>query len=296
MQRGRGVEDNIFEPRGFGDFGGFGFPNSMMRSLFGGRDPFDDPFFTDPFGSLLGPSSASRAMQRTNKEKGIVIEELDSDDEGARNCPETGDKDFDQKKSNSTMEPSVEHPDDDEDAENSDATYKDDHHTTKPSKTRKISFQTSRVTYGGIDGAYYTSTRTRRMGGDGVVMEEKKEADTTTGQATHRITRGIHDKGHSVLRKLDSDGQVDTKQTLYNLNEDELAGFEAAWKGNNMAQLPGFDVHRNGGSSGGKQNRNQVWSLPYLEPAGRARGFPSNYEAGTASGGRTKKVVRVNID
>lgn len=27
-----------------------------------------------------------------------------------------------------------------------------------------------------------------------VVMEENKEADTTTGQATHRITRGIHDK------------------------------------------------------------------------------------------------------
>lgn len=26
------------------------------------------------------------------------------------------------------------------------------------------------------------------------VMEENKEADTTTGQASHRITRGIHDK------------------------------------------------------------------------------------------------------
>jgi len=25
-------------------------------------------------------------------------------------------------------------------------------------------------------------------------MEENKEGDTTTGQATHRITRGIHDK------------------------------------------------------------------------------------------------------
>lgn len=27
-----------------------------------------------------------------------------------------------------------------------------------------------------------------------VVIEEKKEADSTTGQATHRISRGIHDK------------------------------------------------------------------------------------------------------
>jgi len=27
-----------------------------------------------------------------------------------------------------------------------------------------------------------------------VVMEENKEADSTTGQATHRVSRGIHDK------------------------------------------------------------------------------------------------------
>ncbi|RZC18834.1 hypothetical protein D0Y65_005880 [Glycine soja] len=245
MQKGREVRDNnIFEPRGFGDFGGFGFHRSMMPSLFGDRDPFDDPFFTDPFDSLFGPSSASRAMQKTNREKGIVIEELDSDDEGGDNGPEIGDKDFDKKKSKSTMEPSVEHPDDDVDErKNSDITYKNDHYMVEPLKARKFSFQTSRVTYGGIDGAYYTSTRTRRMGANGELMEENKEGDTTTGQATHRITRGIHDKGHSVLRKLDSDGKVDITQTLHNLNEDELAGFEEAWKGNNMAELPGYDVH-----------------------------------------------------
>ncbi|KAH1266550.1 hypothetical protein GmHk_01G002019 [Glycine max] len=298
MQKGREVRDNnIFEPRRFEDFGDFGFHRSRMPSLFGGRDPFDDPFFTDPFDSLFGPSSASRAMQKTNREKGIVIEEIDSDDEGADNGPETGEKDFDKKKSKSTMEPSIEYPDDDvNERKNSDVTYKNDHCMAEP-KARKFSFQTSRVTYGGIDGAYYTSTRIRRMGANGEVMEENKEADTTTGQASHRITRGIHDKGHSVLRKLDSDGKVDTTQTLHNLNEDELAGFEEAWKGNNMAQLPGFDVHRKeehsnvADSSSGKHNRKQVWPLQYLEPAGRSRGFPSNYEAGTDSGGRTKKVL-----
>ncbi|RDY00320.1 hypothetical protein CR513_16511, partial [Mucuna pruriens] len=297
MQKGREVRDNIFEPRGFG------IHRSMMPSLLGHRDPFDDPFFTDRFDSLFGPSSASRATQKTNKGKGIVIEELDSDDEGT-NCPETGEKDFDKKKSKSTMEPSVEHPDDDvNERKSSDVTYKNNHYNmAKPSKARNVSFQSSRVTYSGIDGAYYTSTRTRRMGADGVVMEENKEADATTGQATHRITRGIHDKGHSFLRKLDSDGKVDTMQTLHNLNEDELAGFEEAWKGNKMAQLPGFDVHRKEehdyvvDSSGGKQNRDQVRALSYLEPARRARGFPSNYEAGTNAGGRAKKVVRVNIE
>lgn len=33
---------------------------------------------------------------------------------------------------------------------------------------RNFGVQTCKVTYGGVDGAYYTSTRTRRMGSDGV--------------------------------------------------------------------------------------------------------------------------------
>ena len=101
---------------------------------------------------------------------------------------------------------------------------------TKPNN-RNYSVHTSKVTYGGVDGAYYTSTRTRRAGSDGVsdilwesesyrafslllfyflilcfgflkwlwlvgqvVVEETKEADKTNGQAAHRISRGIHDK------------------------------------------------------------------------------------------------------
>lgn len=38
---------------------------------------------------------------------------------------------------------------------------------TQP-QARSVSVHTSRVTYGGVDGAYYTSTRTRRAGGAGV--------------------------------------------------------------------------------------------------------------------------------
>lgn len=38
---------------------------------------------------------------------------------------------------------------------------------TKPNN-RSYSVHTSKVTYGGADGAYYTSTRTRRAGSDGV--------------------------------------------------------------------------------------------------------------------------------
>lgn len=86
------------------------------------------------------------------------------------------------------------------------------------SKPQSMSYR--RVTYGGIDGTYYTATTTRRAGNDGVcsfpfmswlnnlvflgsnstcvvkqrVLEESKQADSTTGQATHRISRGIQDK------------------------------------------------------------------------------------------------------
>ncbi|XP_062195853.1 uncharacterized protein LOC133899004 isoform X2 [Phragmites australis] len=57
MQGGRGGRHGLF---GFGDpfagFGGFGRPGSLMSSFLGGVNPFDDPFFTNPFGSMMQPS------------------------------------------------------------------------------------------------------------------------------------------------------------------------------------------------------------------------------------------------
>lgn len=51
------------------NLGSFGFQGSM----FGGKDPFDDPFFSRPHGSL--------DKSNVSKPKGPVIEELDSDAE-----------------------------------------------------------------------------------------------------------------------------------------------------------------------------------------------------------------------
>ncbi|CAK7347906.1 unnamed protein product [Dovyalis caffra] len=258
MQRERQGRDDFFamgDP--FGNFRGFG----MMPSLFGGRDPFDDPFFTRPFGSMFEssrfnpPSATSREELQTDRAKALVIEELASDDEGEKEDDQTGEEKSDhQKHIGSSQEPTVEHPDDyPDERENNAVNYRSDFKRTEGTKPqiRSSSFQTCKVTYGGIDGAYYTSTRNRRTGSDGVVIEESKEADKTTGQATHRISRGINDKGHSVARKLNQDGKVDTKQTLHNLNEgrlmlldfpDDLTGFEEAWKG--KGQLPaGWSDH-----------------------------------------------------
>ncbi|XP_048422819.1 uncharacterized protein LOC103930501 isoform X1 [Pyrus x bretschneideri] len=155
-----------------------------------------------------------------------------------------------------------------------DVMYRNDRNNVEGahSQGRNFSVQTCRVTYGGVDGAYNTSTRTRRAGGDGVSLKETKEAYKTTGQATHRISRGLHDKGHSVTRKLMSDGKVDVLQTLHNLNEDELPGFEVAWNGNVEGHLPGwkheFDMH----GSGSREQMGKAFSAAgLLPPSGQAQ-------------------------
>lgn len=82
---------------GFSGFGGFGSHRSLISSFFGGRDPFDDPFFTQPFGGMMGPnffgSMPSPFMdmhpvgfienhpQQPKRSRGPIIEELNSDDE-----------------------------------------------------------------------------------------------------------------------------------------------------------------------------------------------------------------------
>ncbi|XP_011090624.1 uncharacterized protein LOC105171251 isoform X2 [Sesamum indicum] len=268
MQRDREVRENSTTSGGpFVNSGDFGFRGSTFPSIFGGKDPFDDPFFTRPFGGLFGSdvySSGAPAdnLQHANRSKGPVIEELDSDAEG----------ELEKKQENDVTDatwanknPLVEHPED-----------QDNDHGKSKSKAREVSFNTNhnnvegnrshtrsasfqRVTYGGINGAYYTATTTRTTGSDGVTLEESKQADRTTGQATHRISRGIQDKGHSVTRKLDSDGKVNTMQTLHNLNEDELLGFEQAWRGNTDRLSHGdrFDFP-------GKSDRRWPWSTGSL--------------------------------
>lgn len=294
MQRGRGARDTFFDfpfP-GFGGFGDFGGHRSLLSNFMGGRDPFNDPFFTHPFGSMFEPSFFSSSgspftgmpvsgflenqVPRSNHSRGPIIEELHSDDERE----EEGNKEKKQnpkKHPRSSEEHYVEDPDDvAEERRNKHMQYRNAFNrvngTQAQPQVQSFTFQSSTVTYGGGNGAYYSSSRTRRTGSDGLTVEESRKADTSTGQATHRISRGIHDKGHSVTRKLDSGGKVDTMQTLHNLNEDELTAFEDAWKGNARKHLPGwserFGTLHNMGSSSSIQNGQAGrggWALPSTE-------------------------------
>ncbi|KAK9927448.1 hypothetical protein M0R45_024631 [Rubus argutus] len=319
---GRGPFDFNDPFAGFGGFGGFGGQGSLISNFFGGRDPFDDPFFTRPFGGMLESSFPRMGggmfpgmgggmfpgmnggmlpamnggmlpvmnggmfpdMQpsgfienqapEANTSRGPIIEEIDSDheDEDARNEK----KENPRKRGGPSNDPYVEHPDDVvEEKKSKNLQYRDNYNQYGAMQSQpqphSFTFQSSSVTYGGANGAYYTSSKTRRMGSDGLAFEESKEADTSSGKATHRVSKGLQNKGHSITRKLETDGKVDTMQTLHNLDEDELSGFEEAWKGAAKKHMPGlsdqfagYEILGASGSRHGQAGRGG-WALPSNE-------------------------------
>jgi len=233
-----------------------------------------DMFVPSPFGPMGGPFGDMRnggfieqAPPRGNRRRPVITEVEEDGGENAEHGNQQPNQD-----------PYVQEPDDgiDETEGGQVELHRDLSRANSGGQpqARTFTYQSSSVTFGGINGAYYTTSKSRRTGSDGITVEESKEADTTTKEATHRISRGIHDKGHSLTRKLNSDGKVDTTQTLHNLNEDELAGFEQSWKGNAGHYLP--DWNHNAGapnsdnsgdrSSNGRDRRSASgWALPGTE-------------------------------
>lgn len=112
---------------GFGGFGSFGPPRSLISNFFGGRDPFEDPFFTRPLGGMFesspfgGPAGfpfppnmqpsgfLTHQPPEPSRGRGPIIEELNSDDENEE--AKEVKKDNPRKHSRSENEPFVEHPD-----------------------------------------------------------------------------------------------------------------------------------------------------------------------------------------
>ncbi|XP_021753984.1 uncharacterized protein LOC110719372 [Chenopodium quinoa] len=290
-------------------FGGMGGHPSMLSSVFGGRDPFDDPFFTRPFGSPFGrmfetglfgdngnpftgthPAGFIQHQEpQPNKRRGPVIEELDSDDEHDEEDDAKKTEDNHRRKhSRLASEPYIEISDDEtDDGKNKHIQPRNEvnnrmNYLQPQSQSQCYTFQSSTVSYGGTNGAYYTKSSTKRAGSDGVMFEEFKEADSTTGQANHRISRGLHNKGHTLARKLNSDGRVDTRQTLHNLNEDELDGFENAWEGSSGRHLTGGRLRLDGGNSeagSSGQTYRQGWALPSTQRQGNHSSVPSGNNA-----------------
>lgn len=59
------------------------FVSSTMSKLFGGKDPFDDPFFTRPFGGIFSGKNPfdDPFDYQSGSKKEIFIEELGSEDD-----------------------------------------------------------------------------------------------------------------------------------------------------------------------------------------------------------------------
>ncbi|KAK8676447.1 hypothetical protein V6N13_142021 [Hibiscus sabdariffa] len=240
---------------------------------------FESSFFGpghSPFPDMHPSGFIEHQPPELKRQRGPIIQELNSDDEKEEEEDEEM-KENPRKHFRLKDEPHVEVPDDGVEQSgrrNGHLQYMDVYNGSyrrqqHQPQTRSFTFQSSTVTYGGANGAYYTSSKTRRSGNDGVTFEESKEANTATGQASHRVSRGLHDKGHSVMRKLNSDGRVETMQTLHNLNEDELTGFEEAWNGNARKHLPGWSGVYNGHDTIGFGQNVQAsqggWALPPTE-------------------------------
>lgn len=148
MQGGRDPFSGFGDPfGGFGGFGGFGRQRSLISEVFGGRDPFDDPFFRNPFGgafesSFFGsnggpfmnplasgflehqprfpehqPRFSEHQPPQPNMSRGPVIEELNSDDENDEKESGTINKENPRKHGRSSKEPIVVDPDDEANGE-----------------------------------------------------------------------------------------------------------------------------------------------------------------------------------
>ncbi|KAI5059859.1 hypothetical protein GOP47_0026178 [Adiantum capillus-veneris] len=203
------------------------------------KDPFDDPFFTWPFGNMF-PSMGEffepvqhrqsqrhfdRRLQEKQGSRGVVIEELADDHEVAKAA-----------RPRSHREPIVEHPDD--------IAVQRDNSVGDGLKSFTQSFSFSSVTYGGPQGTYYKSSAMRRAGGDGLFEEIREEKDSLNGHEASEIHRGLRNKGHAVACKKSATGKEDYVETLHNLTEEEKKEFDETWKKQAKKYLPGFSKSR----------------------------------------------------
>ncbi|KVH95495.1 hypothetical protein Ccrd_002441 [Cynara cardunculus var. scolymus] len=183
---------------GVSPFGNAGNPimgvNSFGSSLYGSNG--------SPFMDAHAPRIHEHRQSLSDSSRGLIIEELNSDNEKEEPEAGHGKKENPHKHGRSARQHYVEQPDDGtKERELKQTQYGNQfsimHDTHSRPQAHSFTFESSTVTYGGSNGEYYTSSSTRRAGSDGLRFEEHKKADSLTGQAAHRISRGIYDKGRA---------------------------------------------------------------------------------------------------
>ncbi|CAI9772499.1 unnamed protein product [Fraxinus pennsylvanica] len=114
------------------------------------------------------PGFRCKAMPpQPNRSNGPIIEELNSDDENEGNESEKNKNNNPRKHERSSNEPFVEDPDDEASEKKSKQMasrndFNQMQNVRLRPQTSTFTFQSSSVTYGGANGAYHSSSRTRR--------------------------------------------------------------------------------------------------------------------------------------
>lgn len=281
---------------GFGIFGGGG--RSLIDDFFA-RDPFDDPFFRQPFGGMFGmPGSqfnsggllgGSRGMnmgmgmgmgmgmlddvpfQRPPAEFLVDQRPFNPPQQGTRRGPviEELPDDHEAPVSESRLqhtEPIVEHPDDeatsgDDDDGPTTITTQHQPSQSRPSYTsQSFCYQSSTVS--GPGGAYYTSSSAKRTGPNGLTEEGHYEKDSVAGTESRRVAQALGEKMHAVSRKRNSDGRENTIETLHNLTEGEAVKFDEACEshGGSSIRRPTNSLRMLEGNREGSSGRSQARS------------------------------------
>ncbi|KAF3780044.1 hypothetical protein EJ110_NYTH40113 [Nymphaea thermarum] len=256
-RRRAGGMDDFF---GFGDpfagFPGFANPRSLMSNFFS-RDPFDDPFFsrpgffgsdafedpffTRPFGSMFGMADGSR-FTRGSFPSAFIQDappqaRLSTRGPVIQELSSDGEDESEQQKDDSRNHANA--------TNNGPVVQEPDEDGDEERRASRCVRQRS---------DYYGGQRTQ------------PQARTYSFQSS---------TGHSVTKRLNSDGNVNTVQTLHNLNEDELSSFKEDWEGKASQHLPGwnqgFSELEHGNIGTGRQaagsSSSRGWALPSNEPS-----------------------------
>jgi hypothetical protein len=174
--------------------------------MMGMEDPFDDPFFRDPFGSFMGGSpfggfggfgGFGSGMHRM-----MMNPALESAPQHSRSSARQ------HSSRSSTSEPYVEHPD-------------------EPTETHS-SPRTS-APQGSNGGFYYCATFSSTTGPGGVTEVHHTERDST-GREKVRIERRIRDRAQVVEKTRHRDGVEQTRRELENVREEEADRFDDEWQ------------------------------------------------------------------
>eukprot|EP00877_Chromochloris_zofingiensis_P007873 jgi/Chrzof1/3339/Cz12g21130.t1 len=223
------------------------------------RDPFNDPFFRDPFQHMnnmmnhmlndpffASPFGAFPQTQHVPRNAPPQIEEIPHEEHAARPHSHAG---------GSGTDPIVEEPDDVEDSHHPARPPRHSAGTTSRSAAPELalaqpfgggvfgsvfsnppqgatvySYSSSSISSGGPGGMTYSSSTTTRAGPNRVRETQKTVRDGRTGKESITVARGLGDKERVVIRTRDASGSEHIEDILRGIDAHHAPQFDEQWR------------------------------------------------------------------